>query len=71
MGLTSTLVMGDFLQRRLAPMQQCSHLALLYTSNRDDTRMHIGEDHNLGQEELTAMLKVVIGVNDVATRILP
>ncbi|KAF0924495.1 hypothetical protein E2562_010142 [Oryza meyeriana var. granulata] len=65
------MVVGEFLWRRLAPLQRRFLPAWLYIGHRDATRMHIGEDHNLRQEELATMLKVVVGVNNVTTSILP
>ncbi|KAF0897563.1 hypothetical protein E2562_039154 [Oryza meyeriana var. granulata] len=45
-GLTSTMVIRDFLRRRLAPLQRHSRLAWLYTGGRDATRTHVGVSHN-------------------------
>ncbi|KAF0921093.1 hypothetical protein E2562_038501 [Oryza meyeriana var. granulata] len=51
-GLTSMMVIGDFLLCRLVPLQERSYLAWLYTSDHDATWMHMGANHNWGQEEL-------------------
>ncbi|KAF0921653.1 hypothetical protein E2562_011400 [Oryza meyeriana var. granulata] len=55
-GLTTTMVVGDSLRHRLAPLQHCSSLVWLYTENCNATRTHVGEEHNLKLEEMAAML---------------
>ncbi|KAF0892602.1 hypothetical protein E2562_017321 [Oryza meyeriana var. granulata] len=41
-GLTSMMVIGDFLWWRLVPLQRCSCLAWFYTGDRDVTKTHVG-----------------------------
>ncbi|KAF0934141.1 hypothetical protein E2562_022827 [Oryza meyeriana var. granulata] len=70
-GLSSTMVIGDFLWRRLVPLQECSRLAWLYTGDHEETQMHVGETHNWRQDELTMMLRVVVSIGNVTTSTLP
>src|SRR5438128_2235475 len=45
-GLTGTMVIGDFVRRRLSPLRERAHMACCYRGVDDETRTHIGgTDH--------------------------
>ena len=41
-GLTGTMVIGDFVRRRLSPLRERAHMACCYCGVDDETRTHIG-----------------------------
>ncbi|XP_024313367.1 uncharacterized protein LOC104581795 [Brachypodium distachyon] len=51
-GLTTPMVVRDFLQRWLAPLQRRSHPAWAYSGVDDPTRLFPGEEHELDNERL-------------------
>ena len=61
-GLTSLMVVADFLRRRLAPLREHARPAWMYTGPRDVTRTCVGEDEDLNEGALAALLKVVTSV---------
>ncbi|XP_062200213.1 uncharacterized protein LOC133902903 [Phragmites australis] len=65
-GLNSLMVVANFLCRRLDPQRECARPAWMYIEPCDVTRTCVGEDGDLDEGALAAMLKVVTGVEDLA-----
>ena len=61
-GLTSLMVLHDFLSRRLAPLQEHSCGAWLYTGVNDATRLERGADPDTGM--LSIILQKLCGPSD-------
>ena len=55
-GLTSVMVVADFLRRRLAPLRERARPCSLYTGPEDITRTQIGASWDLGPTELRGMI---------------
>jgi hypothetical protein len=53
-GLTSMMVLGDFLKRRIAPLQQRSRMAYMYTGLNDCCRIARGPGADFTRAELEA-----------------
>jgi hypothetical protein len=60
-GLTSLMVLGDFLKRRLAPLQQRTRMACMYTGTNDCCRIARGPGTEFTRAELEAALRVMTG----------
>jgi hypothetical protein len=60
-GLTSTMVLGDFLKRRIAPLQQRSRMAYMYTGLNDCCRIARGPGGDFTRAELEAALRAMTG----------
>jgi hypothetical protein len=58
-GLTSMMVLGDFLRRRIAPLQQRSRMACMYTGSNDCCRIARGPGTDLIRVELEALIQVM------------
>jgi hypothetical protein len=58
-GLTSTMVLGDFLRRRIAPLQQRSKMACMFMGSNDCCRIVRGLGTNLTSAELEASIRMV------------
>ena len=61
-GLTSWHVLGDFLQRRIAPLKQRPRPAWSFTSLNDYSWTHHGEGNDLTQEALEVLVRAVMGM---------
>jgi hypothetical protein len=71
-GLTQMMVLGDFLQRRIAPLQQRSRLAYMYTGTNDCSRLQRGVGTELTEDEFGPLLRGVTGESyDPAQLVLP
>ena len=70
-GLTSLMVVIDFLRRRLAPLRECVRPAWKYTGSHDVTRTCIGDGGNLDEGALAVLLKVITGIEDLTRAVLP
>jgi hypothetical protein len=55
-GLTSMMVLHDFLSRCITPLQDCAHPTWLYTREGDTTRLERGCDSNLAPDVLNTLL---------------
>jgi hypothetical protein len=55
-GLTSMMVLCDFLSRHIAPLQQRAHPAWLYTGENDTIRLEHSHRTELDSKMLEAML---------------
>jgi hypothetical protein len=60
-GLTSMMVLGDFLKRRIAPLQQRSRMAYVYTGLNDCCRIARGSGGDFTRTELEAALRAMTG----------
>jgi hypothetical protein len=60
-GLTSMMVLGDFLKRRIAPLQQRSRMAYVYTGLNDCCRIARGPGGDFTRVELEAAIRAVTG----------
>jgi hypothetical protein len=60
-GLTSMMVLGDFLKRQIAPLQQRSRMAYMYTGLNDCSRIVQGPSSEFTRAELEAALRTMTG----------
>ena len=60
-GLTASMVLGDYLRRRLAPLRDRGRAAWMYTGDMDFGRTQTGADSNLLSGVLDTMMKVLLG----------
>jgi hypothetical protein len=55
-GLTSTIVLGDFLRRRIAPLRQRSRMACMFTGVNDCSRIECRAGTDLSDVELEVLI---------------
>jgi hypothetical protein len=60
-GLTSMHVVGDFLKRRVTPLQQRPRLSCWFTGPNDISRIQRGPGTDLSWEELELLVKGITG----------
>jgi hypothetical protein len=60
-GLTSMMVLGDFLRHRIAPLQQRSRMACMYTGSNDCCRIMRGPGTDPTRAELEAVIRAMTG----------
>jgi hypothetical protein len=60
-GLTSMHVVGDFLKRRIAPLQRRARLCCWFTGSNDIGRIQRGPGTKLSWEELELLVKGITG----------
>jgi hypothetical protein len=60
-GLTSMMVLGDFLRRRIAPLQQRSRMAYMFTGVNDCCKVVRGVGTDLSNTELETSIRVMTG----------
>jgi hypothetical protein len=60
-GLTSMMVLGDFLKRRIAPLQQRSRMAYVYMGLNDCCRIARGPGGDFTRTELEVALRAMTG----------
>jgi hypothetical protein len=60
-GLTSMMVLGDFLRCRIAPLQQRSRMACMFTGVNDCCRVVRGVGTDLSSAELETSIRVMTG----------
>jgi hypothetical protein len=60
-GLMSMMVLGDFLRRRIAPLQQRSRMACMYTGPSDCCRIARGPSSDFTRAELEVVLRGMTG----------
>jgi hypothetical protein len=70
-GLTSMHVVGDFLQRRIAPLQARARLSCWFTGSNDLGWVHRGPGTDLSWEELELLVKGITGESFVAESLIP
>jgi hypothetical protein len=55
-GLTSMMVLHDYVWKRIAPLQERTHPAWLYTGVNDVTRLERGDGSMIGEEVLALVM---------------
>jgi hypothetical protein len=55
-GLSAMMVLHDFLSRRIAPLQDRTHPAWMYTGEGDATQLELGHDFGLDSNMLGTLL---------------
>jgi hypothetical protein len=60
-GLTSMMVLGDFLRRHIAPLQQRSRMACMFTGVNDCCRIVRGAGSELSSTELEVLIRAMTG----------
>jgi hypothetical protein len=70
-GLTSMHVVGDFLQRRIAPLQVRARLSCWFTGLNDLGRIQRGPGTDLSWEEVELLVKGITGEPFVAESLIP
>ena len=70
-GLTSVMVVTDYLRHRLAPLREWVRPCWVYTGPQDITRTQIGAEWDLDDAALRGLLRVVTGVDDLGRAELP
>jgi hypothetical protein len=70
-GLTSRHVVGDFLQRWIAPLQARARLSCWFTSSNDLGRVLRGPGTDLSWEELELLVKGITSESFVAESLIP
>jgi hypothetical protein len=58
-GLTSLMVLGDFLKRRVAPLQQRTRMACMYTGTNDCCRIARGHGTDFSRAELETVFRAM------------
>jgi hypothetical protein len=58
-GLTSMMVLGDFLRHRIAPLQQRSRMACMFTGVNDCSRIVHGANSDLSGTELEVLIQAM------------
>jgi hypothetical protein len=70
-GLTLMHVVGDFLQRRIAPLQARARLSCWFTGSNDLGRVHRRPGTDLSWEEQELLVKGITGESFVAESLIP
>eukprot|EP00267_Zea_mays_P032511 XP_008665819.1 MAP7 domain-containing protein 1-like [Zea mays] len=70
-GLMSMHVVGDFLKRRIAPLQTRARLSCWFSGSNELGRIHRGPGTDLSWEELELLVKGVIGESFVPETLIP
>jgi hypothetical protein len=60
-GLTSLMVLGDYLKRRIAPLQQRTRMACMYTGTNNCCRVARGPGTDFSRAELEAAFRAMTG----------
>jgi hypothetical protein len=60
-GLTKMMVLGDFLRRRIAPLQQLSRMACMFIGVNDCSRIEHGAGTDLSDAELEVLIRGMTG----------
>jgi hypothetical protein len=69
-GLTSMHVVGDFLQRRITPLQARARLSRWFSGTNDPSRVQRSPGTNLSWEELELLVKGITGESFVAKSLI-
>jgi hypothetical protein len=69
-GLTSMHVVGDFLQRRIVPLQARARLSCWFSGTNDPNRVQRGPGTDLSWEELELLVKGIIGEYFIAESLI-
>jgi hypothetical protein len=60
-GLTSMMVLGDFMRRHIAPLQQRSKMACMFTGVNDCSRIEREASTDLSDAELEVLIRGMTG----------
>nr|ABA95558.1 retrotransposon protein, putative, unclassified [Oryza sativa Japonica Group] len=70
-GLTGTMVYGDYLRRRIAPLQRRARGAWEYTGSEDFMRTHQGVRWDWAPEDFKILVQRVLNLNSVEAALIP
>jgi hypothetical protein len=70
-GLTSMHVVGDFLKRRISPLQARARLSCWFTGPNDFGRVHHGPDIDLSWDELELLVRGITSESFIAETLIP
>nr|CAJ86407.1 OSIGBa0125M19.10 [Oryza sativa] len=70
-GLTGAMVYGDYLRRRIAPLQRRARGAWEYTGSEDFTRTHQGVRWDWAPEDFKILVQRVLNLNSVEAALIP
>jgi hypothetical protein len=69
--LTSMHVVGDFLKRRITPLQQRARLSYWFTGSNNIGRIQRGPGTDLSWEELEVLVKGIMGESFIPESLIP
>nr|ABB47106.1 retrotransposon protein, putative, unclassified [Oryza sativa Japonica Group] len=70
-GLTGAMVYGDYLRRRIAPLQRRARGAWEYTGSEDFMRTHQGVRWDWAPEDFKILVQRVLNLNSVEAALIP
>nr|ABA96834.1 transposon protein, putative, unclassified [Oryza sativa Japonica Group] len=70
-GLTGAMVYGDYLRRRIAPLQRRARAAWEYTGSEDYMRTHQGVRWDWAPENFKILVQRVLNLNSVEASLIP
>nr|ABA98430.1 retrotransposon protein, putative, unclassified [Oryza sativa Japonica Group] len=70
-GLTGAMVYGDYLRRRIAPLQRRARGAWEYTGSEDYMRTHQGVRWDWAPEDFKILVQRVLNLNSVEAALIP
>nr|BAD54688.1 hypothetical protein [Oryza sativa Japonica Group] len=70
-GLTGAMVYGDYLRRRIAPLQRRARGAWEYTGSEDFTRTHQGVRWDWAPKDFKILVQRVLNLNSVEAALIP
>nr|CAE05073.2 OSJNBa0094P09.12 [Oryza sativa Japonica Group] len=70
-GLTGAMVYGDYLRRRIAPLQRCARSAWEYTGSEDYMRTHQGARWDWAPEDFKIVVQRVLNLSSVEASRIP
>nr|AAK55778.1 Hypothetical protein [Oryza sativa] len=70
-GLTGAMVYGDYLRRRIAPLQRRARGAWEYTGSEDFMRTHLGVRWDWAPEDFKILVQRVLNLNSVEASLIP
>nr|ABA98056.1 retrotransposon protein, putative, unclassified [Oryza sativa Japonica Group] len=70
-GLTGAMVYGDYLRRRIVPLQRRARGAWEYTGSEDFTRTHQGVRWDWAPEDFKILVQRVLNLNSVEAALIP
>nr|ABA96682.2 retrotransposon protein, putative, unclassified [Oryza sativa Japonica Group] len=70
-GLTGAMVFGDYLRRRIAPLQRCARGAWEYTGPEDIMRTHQGRKWDWDPEDFRMVVQRVLNLSSMEASLIP
>lgn len=70
-GLTSAMVYGDYLRRRIAPLQERARGAWAYTGFDDPMRTHVGRHWEWSRDDLKFVIQRVLNLPTIEPSLIP